>query len=153
MTGGTILSSLTFSPFQPSWRRIRAPAPRPCVPDGTSAPPGWPSRRATGALAWVGSARDGDYSLFTPRFVALGHGLCSGDGCHLARPGGQTGGNRRNLHCPSRHRTSNAREGTKPQSPSHQPHWGFLPPFSPVCAVRGGERGRAATTPRREDRP
>jgi hypothetical protein len=29
---------------------------------------------------------------------------------------------------------------------------GFSFPFSPVCAVRGEEGGRAATTPRREDR-
>jgi hypothetical protein len=113
----------------------------------------WLARTSSDRCARMGRVRlRWDSYLSTPRRIALGHVLCGGGGCHLPSPGSRPGGNRGNSHCFARRCASKARERSKPQSPSHQPRWGFLSPFSPACIGRGEEGGCAATTPGRKDR-
>jgi hypothetical protein len=134
MTGGTPLSSPTFFPLWPSWRRTYAPAPHPSARDGTAAPPGRPARRVERCAHFGRFRPRGGLLPFYPRTAVLRDIACAAEAGAtspaLAVKPGATEGFRITPRTAALQRRE---EGRNPRCPSHQPHWGFLPPFLCLC--------------------
>jgi hypothetical protein len=102
----------------------------------------------------------GAITLLPPCRAPQWHGLRGGGGCHLARPGGQTGGNRGISHHLSALALPHFKGGRRVETLAVRATnpIGVFFPLSSVCAVReeewgGSEEGKASTWRRASPSP